>query len=185
MSRKTKITLTVIAVILAAVLIGFIYDAIMTAVEKRNYPQKYEVEVAAASEKYGVPKHIIFAVIKTESNFDPDVKSSAGACGLMQLLPSTFSEMSGIADAERYIYDPQINIDAGTNISRISIRVTEIGKRSTPPTTVGSEMLMNGSRTKATAPTAKCSRIFPIPKPARTSDESARRRPLTKDYINT
>ncbi len=114
MSRKTKITLTVITVILAAVLIGFIYDAIMTAVEKRNYPQKYEAEVAAASEKYGVPKHIIFAVIKTESNFDPDVKSSAGACGLMQLLPSTFSEMSGIADAERYIYDPQINIDAGT-----------------------------------------------------------------------
>ena len=113
MTRKSKLTATVLSVIIISVLIGFIYDAIMTGVEKREYQIKYESEITEAHEKYGVPKHIILAVIKTESEFDDDAESSAGAMGLMQLMPETFTDMTEIENVDGYITDPKYNIDAG------------------------------------------------------------------------
>ncbi len=50
---------------------------------------------------YGIPQALIRAVIKTESDFDPRVVSSAGAAGLMQLMPETARSM-GVTD----IWDP-------------------------------------------------------------------------------
>jgi len=115
MNRKSKLTFTVLSVIIISVLLGFLYDIIMTAFEKREYPIKYEAEINAAHEKYGVPKHIILAVIKTESDFDADAESSKGAMGLMQLVPGTFTDMTGIKNTEGYITDPKYNIDAGVH----------------------------------------------------------------------
>lgn len=115
MNRKSKLTVTILSVIIIAVLLGFLYDAIMTAVEKREYPVEFESEINTAHEKYGVPKHVILAVIKTESDFDPDAESSAGAKGLMQLMPETFTDMTGIENVDGYITDPKYNIDAGVH----------------------------------------------------------------------
>lgn len=44
---------------------------------------------AAATEKYDLPEGLLAAVAKAESGFDPDAVSSAGARGLMQLMPAT------------------------------------------------------------------------------------------------
>jgi len=115
MNSKSKLTVTILSVIIIAVLLGFIYDIIMTGFEKRDYPIEYEAEIAEAHEKYGVPKHIILAVIKTESDFDADAESNAGAFGLMQLMPETFTDMTGIDNVEGYITDPSFNIDAGVH----------------------------------------------------------------------
>jgi len=115
MNRKSKLTFTVLSVIIISVLLGFLYDIIMTAFEKREYKLEYEAEINTAYDKYGVPKHIILAVIKTESDFDEDAESSAGACGLMQLMPETFTDMTGIENVEGYITDPKYNIDAGVH----------------------------------------------------------------------
>ena len=81
------------------------------------YPRKYSETVERCASLYGVPPQIIYAVIKTESNFDPEAVSSAGAIGLMQIMPSTFSWLTELMDEEHDISalrDPAINIQYGT-----------------------------------------------------------------------
>lgn len=69
----------------------------------------YSDIIAQASEKYGVPEKLIAAVIKQESNFNEHAVSSAGATGLMQLMPST-ARFLGVQDAK----NPVQNIMGGT-----------------------------------------------------------------------
>ena len=60
------------------------------------------------SRQYGVPVPIILGVMMQESKGDPNAGSSAGARGLMQLMPGTFRQMGG-----GNILDPRTNIEAG------------------------------------------------------------------------
>lgn len=61
-----------------------------------------------ASKTYNVPVNLLKAVAKAESDFQPDEVSSAGAVGIMQLMPATAKEL-GVTDA----YDPEQNIMGG------------------------------------------------------------------------
>ncbi|EHD1587234.1 lytic transglycosylase domain-containing protein [Listeria monocytogenes] len=63
---------------------------------------KYSDLIKTAAAKYGVPEALIKRVIQVESNYNPNVVSSAGATGLMQLM----------AGSNRT--NPATNIDAGT-----------------------------------------------------------------------
>lgn len=62
---------------------------------------------------------MVYAIIKAESNFDPNVKSSADARGLMQLMEETAIERSNVIDNEDVqtydLYDPETNIKLGTS----------------------------------------------------------------------
>ena len=69
----------------------------------------YEDIVKRASIKYGVPEKLISSVIKHESNFNNSVTSSAGAVGLMQLMPVT-AKYVGVTDRT----NPEQNIMGGT-----------------------------------------------------------------------
>jgi soluble lytic murein transglycosylase-like protein len=69
--------------------------------------------IARASGQYGVDADLIRAVIKTESNFNPQAVSHAGARGLMQLMPATARGL-GVSDS----FDPEQNIMAGTRFLR-------------------------------------------------------------------
>ena len=64
---------------------------------------------AQAAEKYNVPKNLIKAIAKAESDFNPNATSGAGAQGIMQLMPATAREL-GVTDS----YDPYQNIMGGT-----------------------------------------------------------------------
>lgn len=58
----------------------------------------------------------VAAVIRVESGFDPRAHSSAGACGLMQLMPDTarwVAGRSGEPDPSDSLYDPAVNIRLG------------------------------------------------------------------------
>lgn len=69
----------------------------------------YDALIKQASLKYGVSESLIKAVIDTESSFNPNVVSSAGAKGLMQLMDGTAAGL-GVTNA----FDPAQSIDAGT-----------------------------------------------------------------------
>ncbi len=73
----------------------------------------YKAAIEEAAAKYNVPARLIEAVIKQESGFNPNAVSSAGATGLMQLMPST-AKFLGVADAK----NPQQNIMGGTKYLR-------------------------------------------------------------------
>jgi hypothetical protein len=78
---------------------------------------RFDRDILDGQAFYGIPEAFIRAVIKTESDFDPRVVSSAGAEGLMQLLPGTARQM-GVAD----IFDPRQNIMGGTRYLQVLAR---------------------------------------------------------------
>lgn len=74
--------------------------------------------IKAASAEFHVPVAMILAVTETESDFYANAVSTAGARGLMQLMPQTFSwlrEEELVKDSEKKdISDPATNIRYGT-----------------------------------------------------------------------
>lgn len=71
-------------------------------------------EVNKASEKYILPRKLICSIMRKESNIDPFAKSSAGAVGLMQVMPKIHKGKIG----ERNIWHIRTNIDVGCQIWR-------------------------------------------------------------------
>ena len=70
--------------------------------------------IAEASHRFGIPASWIAAVMHAESAGEVRAVSSAGAVGLMQLMPGTWAEHRARHDLGRDPYDPRDNILAGT-----------------------------------------------------------------------
>ncbi len=113
MNPKKNIVIVVSVVLIAAVIVGFAYDGIMTAVERASHPQKYVDEVTVAGQKYGVPTEYIYAVIKIESDFDPAAESRADAYGLMQITSVAYFDMTGETATPERMLDTTQNINVG------------------------------------------------------------------------
>lgn len=125
-SPAFKFTLIILVLLIAIPIVALIFSSVLTdkANEKFNesmYPLEYNELVTQAANEYNVPESLIYGVMKTESNFDPNAVSAVGAIGLMQLMPDTYTwlqyyrtdfmieEVRGSDD----LYDPAINIDYG------------------------------------------------------------------------
>ena len=80
------------------------------------YPVEHADVIERASQRYGVDKYLICAVIKCESNWDEQAESSAGAVGLMQLMPSTSAAVAKMGLVDSSTYPPDNLTDAETNI---------------------------------------------------------------------
>jgi soluble lytic murein transglycosylase-like protein len=75
---------------------------------------RFDDFIRQASSLYQIPEQLVRAVIKVESDYDPRAVSSAGARGLMQLMPET-AERLGVKD----INDPRENIFGGVRYLRV------------------------------------------------------------------
>ena len=75
--------------------------------------QIIEENIQRAAAKYDLPPELITAVIRAESNFEVSAVSTAGAQGLMQLMPATAKEL-GVENP----FDIAQNIDGGTKYLR-------------------------------------------------------------------
>lgn len=112
---RTVILLLIVGLSLG---IGFGIDAICDRIDRKTHPLKYMDFVEKYSEEYSVPKSVILGVIKCESDFQSNAVSKAGAVGLMQIMPATFTWLSSDKLGENYdvgmLYDPETNIKYGT-----------------------------------------------------------------------
>lgn len=82
---------------------------------------KYRSLVLRFAEQYRISPSLVFAVIRTESNFNPYAVSSAPAYGLMQLVPTSggreaYRKAKGqdVAPSRDYLFNPANNVELGT-----------------------------------------------------------------------
>lgn len=82
-----------------------------------RFPVVYLPEVELAAEKNRIPPAWVFGVMRRESGYIRDVKSSAGAIGLMQLMPNTAKYVAKLQGKKNWngdLTDVETNIDFGT-----------------------------------------------------------------------
>lgn len=81
-------------------------------------PIRYETLVTTYSKQYKLDRNLVFALIREESFFRPDIVSPARANGLMQLLYGTARSIAarqGIRIKKWDLYNPRINVSLGTD----------------------------------------------------------------------
>ncbi len=81
------------------------------------YKLEYTEYVRKYANEYNVDEYLIYAIIKAESNFEPNAESHRGAKGLMQLMYSTAEDIAKRINVnlnEDNILEPDININLGT-----------------------------------------------------------------------
>ena len=83
-------------------------------VERPAAAHPYAAYIAEASQRFGIPEHWIRAVLRAESAGDVRAVSTAGAMGLMQVMPDTWAGLRVRYGLGRDPYDPRDNILAGT-----------------------------------------------------------------------
>lgn len=107
----------IIILLVISVAMGFLFDIGCSLIEKKTHPLKYTEYIEKYSEQYKVPKELVYAIIKTESDFVSNAVSRVGAVGLMQLMPETFKDLTENFLYENLdtgmLYDPETNIRYG------------------------------------------------------------------------
>lgn len=77
-----------------------------------NYPLAFRDDVARNASANALPESLVYAIIRTESNYLPGALSPVGAVGLMQIMPATAERISK-GDSSR-LTQPELNIKLGT-----------------------------------------------------------------------
>jgi soluble lytic murein transglycosylase len=82
-----------------------------------SYPKPFPAVVEEAARAYPIDPNFVYAIMRTESAFDPEARSPVGAMGLLQLMPQTAADLwkrRGQPHPLSLPITPQMNISLGT-----------------------------------------------------------------------
>lgn len=82
LSVKQKVSILILVAVFILMIAAILFFYVML-------PKKYERVIQEFSQEFGVDGDLVYAVVRTESNFRADAVSRRGAVGLMQIMPST------------------------------------------------------------------------------------------------
>ncbi len=119
-----RVGLAAAIVLLAAV--TFLYVRGPTFVLRLWYPLEHTQLIADSAARHELIPYLVAALIEAESDWRTDVVSSAGAVGLMQVLPETAEELRNeqLVDAQLVsgsLSDPAVNIEYGAAYLRLLV----------------------------------------------------------------
>jgi soluble lytic murein transglycosylase-like protein len=93
----------------AAAEVHTLLDAGYSGIARSRFsPEEVDAAIDQAASRHNLDPNLVRAVIKVESNFNPNAVSRKGAMGLMQLMPSTARQLRVTNP-----FDPEQNVDAG------------------------------------------------------------------------
>jgi soluble lytic murein transglycosylase len=86
---------------------------LLPQLERSLHPPRFMEVFTPVAQQERLPIELLLGVAKQESRFTPAVRSPAGAVGLMQVLPSTASELAGAPVSAADLEDPARNVELG------------------------------------------------------------------------
>ncbi len=112
------LTLLALSVLAAAAVAAWVVEAEPDWYLRARYPLEYDQVVRAYADERELDPALVAAMIYAESRFDPNVRSTAGAIGLMQILPDTGRFIARSTGGEDFVVadlrDPDLNVRYGT-----------------------------------------------------------------------
>lgn len=84
----------------------------------RRFPMAFDDTLQSSAKKYELDPAWAFAIVRRESSFMADANSTAGARGLMQLMPGTARYLAKKNILSSSLYNPQQNVEYGTQYMR-------------------------------------------------------------------
>lgn len=115
--RLAVLLALIVAVVVTVVVVATTGRAVVPVVSEQIYPIHYKEGIARVAKRYGLDPYLVAAVVNTESGYDPAAVSSAGAVGLMQVMPSTAEWVTGLRSwrggQSPDLNDPDDNLELG------------------------------------------------------------------------
>lgn len=91
-----------------------------------SHPRFYRTYIESVCAEYELPEYLVYALVRSESFFDSNAFSSAGASGLTQLMEATAADEARKLKLESYdIFDPETNLALGTHYLASLIKRTD------------------------------------------------------------
>ncbi len=113
--RKAQLKLVGIITSILLVLIIVLYNCVILTAQTL-YPKKYSDLIEKVSFELEIEPILLYAMIETESGFDKNAVSDAGAMGLTQITPETFQWLqtkTKTSYVEEDLFEPEISIYFG------------------------------------------------------------------------
>lgn len=113
--RKTQLKLAGMLLSVFLILLIILYNCVILTAQTL-YPQKYGDLIEEVSAELEIEPILLYALVKTESGFDKDAVSDAGAMGLTQITPETFQWLQTKTKTSynnEALFEPEISIYFG------------------------------------------------------------------------